>query len=335
MATAGPVADEGEQRPTFIRNIQFDGRPVGELNIQIDPQDIVRRVSESRNSLLLRELILIVLVAIGEFTALSYFIARPVSVISDSLAESIDEKGRIRKKIPIHSNDEFGQLSSQFNMMREQLNLAHKQLHSRIEAADARLIETNQALLQQSEELKQMNRRLMDLSITDDLTGLYNRRHFEEVMSQELAHSRRKKLPCSLMIMDIDFFKKINDTYGHAVGDQVLRSFSQIIRDTIRQNDIPCRIGGEEFVVACRQTSESEAVRLAERLREAAELTPFHLDDLTIPFAVSVGVATSKSDEDTVDSMFLHADRALYHSKQHGRNRVTHHTALEEKTQQA
>jgi len=335
MATAGPAADSNEYRPTFLRSIQFDSRPVGELTIQLDPRDIVRRVEENRNELLLRELVLIVLVAIGEFIALSYFIARPVSVISDSLEANVDQDGRIRNKIPIRSNDEFGRLSGQFNLMREQLNKAHKQLHSRIEAADVRLIETNQALLEQSEELTKVNRRLMELTVTDDLTGLYNRRHFEEVMDQEMTHSRRQKQPCSLMIMDIDHFKKINDTYGHAVGDEVLRSFAQIIRDTIRQNDIPCRIGGEEFVVACRQTSKNEAMRLAERLRKAAEYTPFQLDDLAIPFAISVGVTTTSSDEDTLDSVFKLADRALYHSKQHGRNRVTHYAALEDQAQQA
>jgi diguanylate cyclase (GGDEF)-like protein len=137
------------------------------------------------------------------------------------------------------------------------------------------------------------------------------------------------------MIMDIDHFKKINDTYGHAVGDEVLRSFAQIIRNTIRQNDIPCRIGGEEFVVACRQTSESEAMRLAERLRQAAVNMPFQLDDLAIPFAISVGVTTTNSAEDSLDSVFKHADRALYHSKQQGRNRVTHYADLEDQAQQA
>lgn len=325
MATAGPIARDGEQRPTFTRKIRFEDRVVGELSVELDPQDIVRRVEENRNDLLFRELVLIILVAIGEFLGLSYFIARPVSVISDSLEESIGDDGRIRKEIPIRSRDEFGRLAGQFNMMREQLNRAHEKLQSRIEAADARLLETNKALRQQSDELRDMNRKLIELSITDALTGLYNRRHFEEVILQELAHSKRQSLPCSLMIIDIDHFKRINDSYGHAVGDEVLRSFAQVIRGSIRQQDIPCRIGGEEFLVACRHTSEQEAMRLAERLRQAAEFSPFQLDDIVIPFTVSIGVTTHEGDATSLEDVFKHADRALYHSKESGRNRVTHH----------
>jgi diguanylate cyclase (GGDEF)-like protein len=331
MAAAGPTAADGEQRPTFRRALEFDNRPVGELTVELDPRDIVRRVEENRNALLLRELALIILVAIGEFIGLSYFIARPVSIISHSLEESVDQDGRISKNIPLETKDEFGRLASQFNMMRQQLNTAHARLQDRIEAADARLLETNQALLHQSEELKEMNKRLVELSITDPLTGLYNRRHFESMITKELAHSARHGNACSLMIMDIDRFKVINDTYGHAVGDEVLRHIAQIIRDSIRSGDIPCRIGGEEFVVACRNTNELEATQLAERLRRAAAQATVQLEDLSIEFTMSVGIATLRTGRNklTLNTIFEYADRALYHSKQQGRNRVTHHSELE------
>lgn len=332
MATAGPTAGEGEQRPTFQRSLIFDNREVGKLTVQLDPRDIVRRVEENRNDLLLRELALIILVAIGEFIGLSYFIARPVSIISNSLQESVDKDGRISKNIPLESKDEFGRLASQFNLMREQLNAAHAKLQDRIEAADARLLETNQALRQQSEALKEMNKRLVELSITDPLTGLYNRRHFESMITKELAHSARHGNCCSLMIMDIDHFKNINDSYGHAVGDEVLRRIADIIRENIRSADIPCRIGGEEFVVACRNTNELEATQLAERLRGAAAQSTIQLEELSIDFTMSIGIATLRTGRNklTLDTIFEHADRALYHSKQHGRNRVTHHTELEQ-----
>lgn len=329
MATAGPVADHGAARPRFQRPIRFDDRVVGELTVELDPQDIVRRVEEHRNALLLRELALIVLVAIGEFLALSYFIARPVSVITASLEQNVDDDGHIRKEIPIRSHDEFGRLAQQFNLMRAQLNRAHEKLQSRIEAADARLIETNNALRAQSQELKAVNRKLMALSITDALTGLYNRRHFEHVIAQELAHTARNDQPCSLMILDIDHFKRINDNFGHAMGDEVLRGMAQVIRDNIRQEDIPCRIGGEEFVVACRHTDEPAAMQLAERLRAAAEQADFRINDMLITFTISIGVTTQAANSDTLDNIFKEADRALYHSKAHGRNRVTHATELD------
>jgi diguanylate cyclase (GGDEF)-like protein len=330
MAAAGPTASADEQRPRFVRDIRFDDRVVGKLAVELDPKDIVRQVEEHRNALLLRELALIVLVAIGEFLALSYFIARPVSVITESLEQNVDEDGHIRKEIPIRSQDEFGRLASQFNLMREQLNRAHQRLQSRIEAADAQLLQTNHALRAQSQELKAVNRKLVELSITDPLTGLYNRRHFEQVTRCELVNTAQDGKPCSLMILDIDHFKRINDTYGHSIGDEVLRSLARVIRSNIRQDDVPCRIGGEEFVVACRHTDEHEAMQLAERLRLAAEHADFQLNDVAIPFTVSIGITTKAANSESLDEIFKEADRALYHSKSAGRNRVTHANALDQ-----
>ena len=327
MATAGPKATFGEQRPTFFKSIKFDDKVVGELTVELDPQDIVRRVEESRNALLLREFALIVFVAIGEFVALSYFIARPVSIISSSLEKSVDEDGLIQKDIPIRSRDEFGLLATQYNLMRDQLNTAHTKLQSRIEAADQRLLETNRALTRQSEELQEMNSRLMQLSITDGLTGLYNRRHFEESLTKELTYSARHGTPFSLLVLDIDRFKQINDSHGHATGDLVLRKIATLIQTNIRGTDTACRIGGEEFAIACRGSTRDEALQLAERLRLAAENSSLESQDMQLHFTISGGVATVASDAavHSLDTIFSHADRALYHSKQQGRNRITHH----------
>lgn len=332
MATAGPQATPGEERPTFVKSILFDDKVVGELTVELNPQDIVRRLEDSRNSLLLRELALIVLVATGEFVALSYFIARPVSIISRSLERSVNEDGLIQRDIPIQSRDEFGRLATQFNLMRDQLNSAHSKLQSRIEAADQRLLETNHTLTRQSEALKEMNGRLMQLSITDELTGLYNRRHFEDVVHKELAFSARHHTPFSLLIIDVDRFKTINDNHGHAVGDEVLRLLSALILENIRGSDVACRIGGEEFAVACRGSDQDDARQLAERLRRAAIDTPMDIQGMLVAFTISSGIATidSHATRHSLDSVFTQADRALYFSKQQGRNRVTHHDDLDD-----
>ena len=331
MDSAGSRAGPAEDRPRFEKELRYDGRVVGQLSVELDPSDIVRRVGEARNDLLLRELALIILVVLGEFIGLSYFIARPVSIITETLERNVDEDGQIRCDIPLATRDEFGRLAQQFNRMRERLNHTNQRLQSRIEVADSRLLEINQALLRQSEELKSANQRLLELSITDPLTGLYNRRHFEDMIRREMAHSARQGASCSLMIMDIDHFKRINDRYGHAVGDDVLRHVAGIIQDNIRTGDIPCRIGGEEFVVACRSTDADEAIQLAERLRSAIESATFRLQDLEIRYTISVGISTIKTDSGhaTLDTIFQNADQALYHSKEYGRNRTTHHQDLD------
>jgi len=330
MAEAGPPEYYGENRPVFSRDIMFDEKNVGKLTVELDTKDIVRRVEESRSDLMKRELALIIVVAIGEFIGLSFFIARPVSIISSSLEKSVDKNGRIKQEIPIQSKDEFGVLAKQFNIMREQLNTAHAKLHSRIEAADARLIDTNKALLEQSEQLQQMNEQLTLLSITDALTGLSNRRHFEEVVQVELKASERHGDPVSLLILDIDFFKKINDDYGHAAGDIALRNLAKILTENVRSIDIPCRIGGEEFAVACRKTGIKEAKLLAEKLRHAIENQTIDVGTAQISLTTSIGVDTIADPARgySFDSHFQCADAALYYSKDNGRNKVTHFADL-------
>lgn len=326
MAEAGPPASFGEERPVFHRQVTFDGKPVGELSVELDTGGIVRRVEESRRALLMRELALIVMVAVGEFIGLSFFIARPVSIITNSLDRNVDEEGWIRKDIPIASKDEFGVLAHQFNTMREQLNTANQQLQSRIEAADTRLLDNNRALIKQSEQLQQMNDQLIELSITDTLTGLHNRRHFEEVVAMEMEACRRHGDSLSLLMLDIDNFKAVNDNYGHAAGDEVLRVIARVIRDNVRITDMPCRLGGEEFVISCRKTDHDEAMVLAEKLRQAIMDTTIETDADTLSVTTSVGVATvdDMAESYALDTHLHYADIALYYSKQHGRNRVTH-----------
>lgn len=325
MATVGPRGSATTKRPAFQRTIRFDNRTVGTLTVELDDADLVRRVTESRNAFLIRELILVLLVAIGEFLALSFVIARPVSIINRALEKNMDAQDRIRHRIPIKSADEFGRLADHFNHMRARLNQAQAQLRSRINAADAQLVQTNQTLVLQSEKLKKANQRLVELSLTDALTGLYNRRHFEEVMTTQLNDPDLQDVPCSLLIIDIDHFKHINDAYGHALGDAVLKHFAAQLSEGVRQNDIACRIGGEEFAVACRQTSYSEAIRLAERLREAADQGALARDGLRVSFTISVGVTTVTDRPTRLDDAFKQADQALYVSKDRGRNRVTHY----------
>lgn len=326
MATAGPPALESGQRPTFSRDIRFDDRVVGRLTLELDDADIVRRVTEARNDLLLRELLLVIAVAVAEFLALSYLIARPLEVMDSVLARNAKSEGHIPHRIPLTSRDEFGRLATHFNTLRDRFNDTQQQLRSRVEAADAQLVQTNQTLRLQSEKLRKANRRLVELSLTDSLTGLYNRRHFEDVMIAQLEDVQADQTPCSLLLIDVDHFKRINDTFGHSVGDAVLRHFGRLLQDGVRQNDVACRVGGEEFAIACKQTDGEDAFRLAERLRAAAEARPFIEDATRVPFTVSVGIATARQRPARLDDVFRQADEALYTSKQQGRNRVTRYS---------
>jgi diguanylate cyclase (GGDEF)-like protein len=155
----------------------------------------------------------------------------------------------------------------------------------------------------------------------DGLTGLYNQRHFWEVFHDEVNRSNRYHLPLSLLFIDLDRFKSINDSYGHPVGDEILQSVSALMQHTVRQTDLIFRYGGEEFVIVLPQTPKKKAVILAERLREEVAASPLKLSGMEIQVTISVGVASLKGSL-TAEKMVQLADDAMYRAKQTGRNQV-------------
>jgi diguanylate cyclase (GGDEF)-like protein len=160
-------------------------------------------------------------------------------------------------------------------------------------------------------------------SVLDALTGLFNRRYFDETLKRELARSRRKSAPMSLLVLDIDHFKRVNDSYGHAAGDAVLRTIAQQVRSWIREGDVACRYGGEEFVILMPECGVEVSTLRADMLRAAIEATVLNADGHG-PHKVtaSFGVAEYPSHGADADALFWAADKALYRAKQLGRNRV-------------
>ena len=185
------------------------------------------------------------------------------------------------------------------------------------ERACAELEQARAELFEKQRQLLTLNEKLEQMAATDALTGLPNRRAFNQAMEQQLALWRRKRIPVSLILIDVDFFKRINDTFGHATGDEVLRTVAQALGRNIREADLAARVGGEEFTVLMPDTTLSEATRLGERLRATIETLP----DAPCPVTISLGV-TEVATGDTVSSLFAGADHALYQAKESGRNRV-------------
>ncbi len=160
------------------------------------------------------------------------------------------------------------------------------------------------------------------LAMTDGLTGLLNHRVFQEKLSEEIKRLQRFSEQTSLLLIDIDYFKKINDTYGHPVGDLVLKGVSRTIRKTIRDIDVPARYGGEEFAAILPGTNSPGAKKMAERLRKAIMDSPFSADGRTFRVTISVGIATSPTDARNKEELVEKADQARYYAKHNGRNRA-------------
>jgi two-component system cell cycle response regulator len=163
----------------------------------------------------------------------------------------------------------------------------------------------------------------VELAVTDALTGLHNRRYMETHLSTLAEQAENTGRPLSLVVVDIDNFKSINDTYGHEAGDRVLRQFAARFRRNTRSIDLACRFGGEEFVIVMPDSGLEPARQMGERLRECIAAEPFQADgEIWITVTVSVGVATLDQPQGSLEALFRRADRALYVAKRSGRNRV-------------
>lgn len=160
------------------------------------------------------------------------------------------------------------------------------------------------------------------MSVTDSLTGLFNRRYFENTFEREFLRAQRYSNDMSVAVLDVDYFKKINDTYGHLCGDYVLKEIAYLTLQTFRKTDIVFRYGGEEIVVILTETPLEKAIIPLERLRKNIENYPFNYDSNDIKVTVSIGVETLHSEINSAEILLNNADRALYIAKEQGRNRV-------------
>ncbi len=172
-------------------------------------------------------------------------------------------------------------------------------------------------------ELRRSVTNTLALAVTDELTGLYNRRYFDRHLSLMLDKAREQDRDMAVMLIDMDFFKSVNDTHGHAIGDAVLREFAQRLQRNIRGVDLACRFGGEEFVVLMPDTDYQQAQGVAERVRMAVAERGFEAaGQRPLTVTCSVGVALNEHDADTPEMILKRADIALYRAKREGRNRV-------------
>lgn len=175
--------------------------------------------------------------------------------------------------------------------------------------------------------------RVARMATTDGLTGLYNHRYFQERLAERIEEARRHPTRHSLVLVDIDHFKKVNDTYGHPVGDEVLKRLAILLKESVRTIDLAARYGGEEFVLLLANTDRKGALQLAERVRKEAKKLKFETDDAEFSITLSMGVATFPDDARTKESLIENADEALYYAKEHGRNKVVaYHDIKEEST---
>lgn len=173
----------------------------------------------------------------------------------------------------------------------------------------------------------QLRESLQMQSIRDPLTGLHNRRYLEETLEREMHRAQRSLTPLAVLVIDVDYFKGFNDTFGHDAGDMVLQELGRTMRQAFREEDVICRYGGEEFVVALLDTDETNAVARAEVFRKMVEhLSVTFREQALPPVTVSIGVAGLRHENSRPEELIRAADQALYQAKRTGRNRVVSST---------
>ncbi len=183
------------------------------------------------------------------------------------------------------------------------------------------LVVTLAVLLLLNRMLRGYQRRIQALATVDSLTGLPNRRGFDLLAAHAVHEANRDTQPLSALLLDLDHFKQLNDSHGHLAGDEVLKGFAQVLENSLRQSDVICRWGGEEFIVLLRNSDSTHATQVAEKIRQHTEQQPFTFAGQAIRVTASIGQTGLQAD-DTLQSLIARADRALYRAKQAGRNRV-------------
>jgi diguanylate cyclase (GGDEF)-like protein len=272
------------------------------------------------------KLLILGMLFLGATIVISYTVGRsivhPIAYLRH-IFERLAKGERDLTVVEYRTKDEVAALARSAEAFRR-TNVHTQELLDKYQELSAELEDKVEA---RTAELEQANKRLAELSITDGLTGLFNRRHLDTTLAKNWAMARRSKLPLTVIMTDIDYFKKYNDLYGHQQGDSCLQEIARAMKGVFsRSTDFVARYGGEEFVVVLMDTHLNEAKQLAEELRERIEAHNIeHKDSPEGHVTLSIGLASFEPDcdIDNVDRLVGLADDALYQSKESGRNRVS------------
>lgn len=252
--------------------------------------------------------------------AFNLFLAIPLRELMSQVDDvQLGQNASKRINLSITEQNELSQLQEHMNKMLSEIERDRERL---LEDEKAKRNWLEDAVAARTDELLIANNKLKELAAKDSLTGILNRGSFFESAEHFLVLSQRQKTPASFILIDLDHFKMVNDTYGHFIGDKVLIHFTHTIQAFLRKSDLLGRIGGEEFAIFLSDTDTDGAFQLAEKVRKAISSSTLDVDGKTVAFTVSLGVASSVPEDSSVDELFKRADLKLYEAKDKGRNRA-------------
>jgi diguanylate cyclase (GGDEF)-like protein len=252
--------------------------------------------------------------------AFDRYLASPLKELM-SQVDAVQLSKNISKRIDLSNieNNELSQLQDHINDMLSAIENDQNQL---FEDEKAKRNWLENAVAKRTEALKISNEKLKELATRDSLTDVLNRGSFFETAQHLFVLSQRQRSTATFVLMDLDHFKKINDTHGHYIGDKVLIHFTQTIQTFLRKSDIIGRIGGEEFAIFFSNTIMDDAFHIADKIRQAISDSTLEIDGETVTYTVSIGIESSGPKDHSVDDLFKRADFKLYEAKDKGRDRI-------------
>lgn len=322
LAARGNSADHKGSEAIFAAPLSYSADQAGQAEIRLSMQAYEEKTATAYRHIFLQHL----LAALVFFALLYWRIAArlldPVYRLLHGLQELRASQATAPVGLKCRDGGEFGEIADLVNQLNSDIYTVREQLQEKVSVANAALVSTVEQLQQRTAELEQALETISRLATTDSLTELPNRRYFEERTQESFVRSCRFDEPLCMVMFDVDKFKQINDTLGHAAGDVVLRELGAVLKSRVRASDVVARLGGDEFAILLLKTTQDEATLFAESLLAKVVAHQFIYDSHIIPVTLSIGVAHFTHPPQNIEALYKAADDVLYQAKQRGRNQV-------------
>lgn len=322
-------ADDKGEELKFVASLRYSTDQTGQAEINLSSRFQMEKTASAYRRILLQHSLAAGVFFVFLYWSISTSLVAPVNRLLSGLRELRASRATAPGELKGNGGGEIGEIAvivSQLNrdvfevreQLQEKVSLANAALLSTVEQLQQRTVELNQRTVELEQALETISR----LATTDSLTELPNRRYFEERVEESFARACRFDEPLCMVMFDVDKFKQINDTLGHAAGDVVLRELGGVLKSRARASDVVARLGGDEFALLLLKTSREEAKTFAENLLAKVVAYEFRYGDHVIPVTLSIGVAHFTHTPQKIEALYKAADDALYQAKQRGRNQV-------------